>query len=340
MSRCFECKQVISVTDKLSCAQCSHPYHYECVGMTKTNYTKLSTKSKGLWKCPECKLPVVKTDDTPIKDANIEVMDSPSSHSSADLTTFLSEFENRLTSRLDSMLQKSQTGIKSELENIRKEMGILSDLKQAVDFMSEKYDTMHEELKSLRTLTTTLQAENGRLSGDVKELNFKVQQMEQYSRECNIELQCLPEHKNENLLNTVMQLATVVSCPLEERDVQQCTRVAKKDPTSTRPKSTIVKFSSPRLRDSLLAAVIKFNKKKEDVDKLNTALLGYGGEKSPVYVTEHLSPYNRSLHAEARKVKKEKGFKYLWTRNGRVLMRKDESAPSTWIKDMDTLQKL
>ncbi|CAG9112111.1 unnamed protein product [Plutella xylostella] len=308
--------------------------------MIKSNYNKLSARNKASWKCPDCKVPLPKTDDTPVKETNVDTTVSPSYHSSTELNNSLQEFENRLMNRLDGMLQKSQLGIKMEIESLRKEMHILPDLKQAVDFMSEKYDIMYEELTSLRSLSSSLQAENSRILNDVKELKLKVQQMEQYSRDCNIEIQCLPEHKQENLVNTVQQLAKIVSCPLEEKDIQQCTRVAKKDNQSSRPRATILKLSTPRLRDCLLAAVLTFNKNKPKEEKLNTAHLGIGGDKSPVYVSEHLSPYNRSLHAEARKIKRDKGYKYLWIRNGRVLIRKDDSSPSTWIKDSDTLSGL
>ncbi|CAH0397248.1 unnamed protein product [Chilo suppressalis] len=58
-----------------------------------------------------------------------------------------------------------------------------------------------------------------------------------------------------------------------------------------RPRSIVVKLQTTRKRDEILAAVSKFNKNNQD-DKLNTSSLGYGGKRSPVYVSEHLSPYN------------------------------------------------
>ncbi|CAG9128777.1 unnamed protein product [Plutella xylostella] len=59
--------------------------------------------------------------------------------------------------------------------------------------------------------------------------------VEQHSRECNLELSCIPEFKNENLTSTVVQLASVVSCPIADTDIVTCKRVAKVNPSSERP---------------------------------------------------------------------------------------------------------
>ncbi|XP_046662165.1 uncharacterized protein LOC124355198 [Homalodisca vitripennis] len=46
----------------------------------------------------------------------------------------------------------------------------------------------------------------------------------------------------------------------------------------------------------------------------------------PVYVNESLSPARRALYALARKYQREKNFKFLWVRNGKIFLRKEEKA--------------
>ncbi|CAH2042562.1 unnamed protein product, partial [Iphiclides podalirius] len=53
-------------------------------------------------------------------------------------------------------------------------------------------------------------------------------------------------------------------------------------------------------RDSVLAAVIKFNKSNVN-DKLSSHHLGLGGSRVPIFVAEHLTPSNKALHAATRK---------------------------------------
>lgn len=128
---------------------------------------------------------------------------------------------------------------------------------------------------------------------------------------------------------------------MEETDIQQCTRIAKINNESRRPRSVIVKFNTQRTRDGFLAATLQFNKRnKNPTDKLNSSLLGIGGDKKPVFVVEHLAPAQKALHAAARAKAKELNYKFVWVRGGKVYMRKTESAEYINIKNTEDLSNL
>ncbi|CAH2084842.1 unnamed protein product [Euphydryas editha] len=148
-----------------------------------------------------------------------------------------------------------------------------------------------------------------------------------------------PEHKSENLLNTVQQLGRIVESPISESDILHVTRIAKLNKESNRPRSVIVKLRSQRHRNELLAAVTRFNKKNKD-KKLSTEHLGLGGRREPIFVSEHLTLSNKQLHAAARKKAKEAGFKFVWIRDGRILTRKSEQSQAIHIKDDESLKLL
>jgi hypothetical protein len=65
-----------------------------------------------------------------------------------------------------------------------------------------------------------------------------------------------------------------------------------------------------------------------------------GGDKKLVYVLEHLSPMNKKLHAAARHVAKDKNYKFVWIKQGRVFLRRAEADESIYIRNQDTLDKL
>ncbi|VVD01418.1 unnamed protein product [Leptidea sinapis] len=100
--------------------------------------------------------------------------------------------------------------------------------------------------------------------------------------------------------------------------------------------SIILRLASPRARETVLASYFNFNKHNPS-DKLNSSHLGIGGDKEPIYLMEHLSPSNRELHAQARIFKKENQYKYVWVRNGRVMLRKDDSTSAVWVKNTEIL---
>ncbi|XP_045459871.1 uncharacterized protein LOC123670420 [Melitaea cinxia] len=164
--------------------------------------------------------------------------------------------------------------------------------------------------------------------------------MQQQSRSNNIEIQCVPEHRSENLYTMFKQLVSTVKCDVSEGDVLHCTRIAKLDHKSKRPRTIVVKLSSQKIRDTVLAACTKYNKANPR-DRLHAAHLGISCENIvPIFITEHLSPVNKSLHAATRKKAKDLDYKYVWFRNGHIFLRKTEFSERILINNMDKLKNL
>ncbi|CAG5058242.1 unnamed protein product [Parnassius apollo] len=196
---------------------------------------------------------------------------------------------------------------------------------------------MKTVIEEKSAIINNLKKENTQLQASVKNLKTRLNIVESHMRECNIELNGIPEHKAENLANTIVQLGQAVKNSLSVDDIQYVTRVAKLNKNTNKPRSVIVKLRTMKHRDALLAAVALFNKKNPD-DKLNSHHLGIGGSRVPIYVSEHLTPGNKSLHAAARIKSKEMKYRFIWIRNGKIYVRKDEFSQAIIIKNEDSLK--
>ncbi|KAL4718051.1 hypothetical protein ACJJTC_018528 [Scirpophaga incertulas] len=139
-----------------------------------------------------------------------------------------------------------------------------------VNFTKEFKDTSRSTSKITKALLKHLERENEQLRNSTKDLSQRLQQLEQLSRSNNLEIQCVPENKNEKLYNTIQHL----------------------------------------------------------------------GDKKPVYVSEHLTPESKSLHAASRLKAKQLNYKFVWVRDGKVFVRKTESSSFILIKDSLALDKL
>lgn len=137
----------------------------------------------------------------------------------------------------------------------------------------------------------------------------------------------------------IAQIAKTVDCKVLDDDVYHVTRVAKLNKEGDRPRTVIVKLRSPRHRDAMLAAVAKFNKSNPK-SKLSSQHLGIAGSPKPIFVAEHLTPANKSLHAAARLKAKKESYKFVWVRNGRIYVRKDEYSPALLIRNLDSLDMM
>nr|XP_034831601.1 uncharacterized protein LOC117988556 [Maniola hyperantus] len=251
--------------------------------------------------------------------------------------------------KLNSVLKVHMDGFRSALREdvkmlVRAELDVAiqslkDDFSCTTDFICAEQKTLKDALDNKTKLICDLEAENTQLRNEVQKINSRLTSMEKISRSHNLELQAVPETKNENVVSLFNKLCEIVNVPLDPLHIHACRRIAKHNPSSNRPRTILVTLSSSLLRDKIISAVHRFNK-KDPKETLNSSLFGFTGETRNIYVAEHLSPEQKLLHATARKVSKDKNYKYVWVKFGNIYMRKNDSTAAILIKNEDTLKNL
>ncbi|KAG5867135.1 hypothetical protein JTB14_011342 [Gonioctena quinquepunctata] len=99
-----------------------------------------------------------------------------------------------------------------------------------------------------------------------------------------------------------------------------------------RPKNIVIKYVSRKMKDDILAAA--------RIKKLSSPnrSLSIDAISKDLYISEHLSPENKILFKKTRDLAKTKSFKYVWIKNGNILIRKDESSRVKRIECEDDLK--
>lgn len=344
-SNCAACLKDSSSSKALTCPQCQEIYHGLCVGITIHDMSKAQLTA---WICPACcnKQPKGDNTNTPIRrdlspSDNVTRRKRPSSDQCGKCLSRddLSDIVRReVTNAINNTMKDSiKAAIAAQFKAINKK---ICDLEASVSFVSDQYEDFKNNIAELKPQIQILKEDNLQLKSTVAELSSRLTQFEQLSRASNAEIQCVPELDGENLAEIVKKLGTTMAHPVQEHEIMQCTRLAKQNSTSSRPRSVLVRFVSPRLRDSFLAATRKYNKENCN-DKLNSRHLGITGPtKSPIYVVEHLSKEIKALHTAARLRAKEIGYEIVWVKHGRVFMRKADKTQHYWIKNTEMLSSL
>ncbi len=80
-------------------------------------------------------------------------------------------------------------------------------------------------------------------------------------------------------------------------------------------------------------------RRREKKRDFSTRHLGFAMD-NPVFLNDSLSPARRRLLAQARQLRKDLGYKYIWLRNGNILLRKEENAPVVEIRTQADLNEL
>lgn len=338
----------------IKCYLCSKLYHHACVSLSKS-----PDKSAVPWKCPACLIcssKAAKKDSTPIRNISTSRGSkraaigppSPSQRSPSPPSTLRPQdkdelqrlIQDTIKTELNNILVKfnktTESTISKELQAVKKDM---QEIVESISFINDRFEVFEKNIHSTTALVKKLESENAELKNTVNDLTMRITNLEQQSRFNNLEVQCVPEKKNENVYEIVTKIGQVVNCKIEEKDILRCTRVAKANPSSNRPRTIVVQLSSPRLRDQFLASTLKYNRNNSK-EKLNSEHLGFVGHKTPVYIAEHLSPANKALHAACRIKAREKNYKYVWIRNGRIFVRKTDGAQSILINSSNSLSKI
>lgn len=292
-----------------------------------------------------------KSDNTPVRFNNVttrpqkrQALQSPpgaettAGASINDIRIVVQEIlQNEIQALTSNITASLTTAISIELKSVKDE---IRDMKTSMDFINAKFESISKEHEEARKEIFILKSDNNTMKATIKNLTAQVNMLEQNARASNLEIQCVPEKKSENIVDIVTKIGEVINIKIKKDDISHCTRIAKLNRNSNRPRSVVVHFNSTRIRDEYLAASINFNRKKPVNEKLNTSHIGFVGEKFPIFISEHLSPANKALHAAARLAAKDKGYKYVWVKNGRVYMRKNDESDYLYIRDIDSLSNI
>ncbi|XP_028171950.1 uncharacterized protein LOC114361182 [Ostrinia furnacalis] len=209
----------------------------------------------------------------------------------------------------------------------------LDDVKKSMQHMSDQYDILHkkseEALQRVNALEGKIKPQDLRIS----QLESKIDQMEQHSRMCNVEISNMPEKRGENLMTVLEKIGTLLKNPISAQDIVAVHRVPRADPRGSRPKNIIVKFTNRVLRDNFIAAARLAKGIKTDQINVN-------GPVQNIYINEHLTLKNKELFREAREAGKRCGYRFMWIKHGNILVRANDTSPVVAIRNRDDLSRI
>lgn len=310
-SNCKSCsKPIIETSELAKCFNCKCEYHFNCAGFTEGAFRKLSKDKKNNWKCAAC----YKSDDAKIKTRSISTTEAtPEPNLTTLLQNLKQELKDFITQSVDQLGDKLSKSIEFNSE-------VIQDLKQSITDLKASNQSLREKCDQIA-------AENIEIKKEVKELQSSIIELKQYSRRCNIEVSNLPECENENMATILTKIDELSNTAIMENLV-----VAHRIPTFNKanPKSIIIQVKSKPARDEILK---KLKNRKLMASNINNRF----PDNMPIYANEHLTPELKRLFSQARKFKIENNFKFCWTRDGKIFLRKDESSSILRIHTIEDL---
>ncbi|KAI4465147.1 baculovirus fp protein [Holotrichia oblita] len=194
-----------------------------------------------------------------------------------------------------------------------------------------KMDEILKFFQLMRTDVKQLRSDYGNILKSVRFCSDKISDFEASLKSVNEKVKDAPESTNKNVLNVVNSIATFLKVPLTENDIDAVHRVPVPPNKPKEIAKNIVKFVARRKRDELLAA--------GRLHKRNSATAGIDVPNiSPgLFINEHLTREKKKLFREVRSAAKEKQYKYVWVRNGSILVRKYDKSKELGSQPLPTI---
>jgi hypothetical protein len=337
---CDVCKSSSVVKDPVLCKVCKVAVaHPSCAA--KQARKGLPPQSTHLWTCRSCRAETNSTGSG----ADLQVAAGVGEQIAALEATLLAAMENNSASTNEK----------------------LTDIEASLGFLNAKYEELLTTIKDQKAVIVDLRKD---LEGvhqkikqrdaEVNELHLRVDQLEQCTLSLNLELHGVPEDPRIPLATTLQELAAKVGAPPPAQTVAAHFRLpgrparagARGQPPL--PGVVVLKFKEESARVAWLKGRSKLLPPRPQMTDgeagaaappLTAAEVTAAGSQqplqlaAPVRVYEQLTPRSKRLLFIARQAGKEKSYKYVWVRNGKIYARKDQGHVYIRIQSEEDIRK-
>lgn len=205
----------------------------------------------------------------------------------------------------------------------------LQSIKQSQDFLAAKFDDLvastnklKDENNELRKMNSKLQERVDALENQYSLANDEIESAKCYSRRDLLEFHGIPESSTENTNSLVIQVVNLIAPELKicDSDISTSHRLPA---ASGRMKPIIVKFVRRDNRDAIY-------RKKRNLYSKSAKDIGFQ-QDSRLYINESLTVKSRAILNAVKEFKRRHHFKFVWTRQGKVLLKKNENQSETHV---------
>lgn len=231
-------------------------------------------------------------------------------------------------SEVDIMEEKIEKVMKKVMNEFKKEIKKeLQEFEKSLSFTSGKMEEMLEEMKELKKRQVSLENENEMLKEKVRKMEISVEDLEQYSRNRNIEINGIPFTKDENLEKIVKDIGIDINVEIKDGEIDVVHRIPTRN--NKNPEPVVVQFLSRKKRDEMI--------QKAKDKQITTTTLNMSGPQRTIYINEHLTKQRKRLLYETKQKKKEMAYKFVWTKGGKVFLRKNETSNVIQVRTFEEL---
>ena len=234
----------------------------------------------------------------------------------------------------------------AEIKTLKQE---IAEVKESQTFIGNQYEDLkteyerllivnkkqEDEIKLFKVEAKELKSESTELAEKGVKEALKIDELEQYGRRQNLEIVGIPETDQEDTNKIVIEVAKLLNVEIAPEQISTSHRLKSKKKRNsdddTQPSSTpiIARFVNRDIRNRLYSN----RKLARDLDLKSFSVK----DTQHIYINENLTHERKRLFWKAKQLAKSEGFRFFWTHNGTVLVRKSEESDILAIKSDNDL---
>ena len=225
--------------------------------------------------------------------------------------------------------------IRQDMKELVKENKTMADevreLRRSLEINDAELTELKKENTVLRKCLNETSAKCETLVKQVMDLDSQQDELEQYSRKVCLVIRGVPEESQENLEETVVNLARKLDVPIVNDDVEIVHRMPSK---STESRPIIVRFWNYKHKQRLYAARFKLrNLRLSDIT-------GGSRHNSPIFITESLTRKRSQILAACLQARKSsEKVESVWTMDGKIFIKEHFSGKALRINSVEHVKR-
>ena len=245
-----------------------------------------------------------------VSDENLAMATSTGSSNS--LEALLDRRLNQQSEQINELFVKFTQMTKIDLEEVKKSQ----------EFLSAKFDGLIKSVSDLQAENIELRTQNDELRSRADKLEYQattnmndLEYQRQYSRRDLLEIQGVPVVQGEDTNAIVVKIVELIdpNMSFNANDISTSHRLPT---TGNMIPPIIVKFTRRDVRDKIYQS-----KRRLYLKKASDMGMGYS-QDAKLYINESLTRKMRILFKEVRAFKRSHDYKFAWTKNGTVFLKK------------------
>ena len=213
------------------------------------------------------------------------------------------------------------TNLSKRLDSIEWSQQLISD---TYDSVLKSMQSIKKQIKDLNNWCKVQDNKINHLNGSVYDAEAAIDSIQQYSRRDCLAISGIPTLPLDSPANLTQEMGQLISVTIDKQDISITHQLSDIKGNKDR---FIVKFIRRVKQDKFYKSREHLSEKKASVLPSVACEMGKSiHQDSAMYINESLTQYRSELFGRVNKFKKENKYKFLWTNNGKIYLRKHETS--------------